>query len=67
MQILFHTKFAVIVPQDFWEEMSVFLSEAMSEDLQSLIFVNDIPKHAKHCRELNNYIKPLSQFFSLPI
>ena len=45
MQILFRTKFAVIVPQDFWEEMSVFFSETMSEALQSskeYIFVNDI-------------------------
>lgn len=62
MQILFRMKFAVIVPQDFWEEMSVFLSEAMFEDLQSLIFVNDRPKCAKRCKELNNYIKP-PQFF----
>lgn len=43
MQILFHMKFAVIVPQDFWEEMSVFFSETMFEALQSpqvYIFVN---------------------------
>lgn len=57
MQVLFHMKFSVIVPQDFWEEMSLFLSETMFVDLQSLIFVNDIPNRAKQCRGLNNYIK----------
>lgn len=45
MQILFHMKFAVIVPQDSWEEMSVVFSETVFEDLQSpkvYIFVNVI-------------------------
>lgn len=33
MQTLFHTEFAVIVPQDFWEEISVFIPETRFEDL----------------------------------
>lgn len=45
MQIVFHMKFAVIIPQDFWEEMSVYFFETLFEALQSpkvYIFVNVI-------------------------
>lgn len=57
MQILFHTKFAVIVPQDFWEEMSLFLYETMFKDYKAL-FSSMTYQNMQNIAELNIYINP---------